>query len=161
MDNTNAERQRRYIARLKAAAARGVSNAPDQRVAALEAELAQAKAHITALEKFLADARKAISVARRQQPAAPKPVKTALPPDEERDRIIKGLKTRVRNLTAELRMAREWNEIAKNRGMSFATRTTIMKAFHPDLPASEKAAAYDAALKAMTAWLASLSRGRT
>jgi hypothetical protein len=34
--------------------------------------------------------------------------KPPLPPDEGRERIIKGLKTRVRNLTAELHYTREW-----------------------------------------------------
>ena len=49
-DRTNAERQRRYIARLKARAAAGVSNATD---ATLRQELAQAKQRIADLERRL------------------------------------------------------------------------------------------------------------
>lgn len=50
-DSTNAERQRRYIQRLKARAS-GVSNGPDTgEVAALKKELAQAKAQIAAATK--------------------------------------------------------------------------------------------------------------
>ena len=57
MDKTNAERQRRYIHRLKARAAEAVTNAPGTaaEVAALRQEqLAQAKARIGELEAKLA-----------------------------------------------------------------------------------------------------------
>jgi hypothetical protein len=63
----------------------------------------------------------------RSRAAEPKPENPPLPPDEQRDKTIKGLKTRVRNLTAELHYTREWKEAANATGMSFATKGTIMK----------------------------------
>src|SRR5262245_22858216 len=81
MDNTNAERQRRYIARLKAAAAQ-----PE-----VLKQLAQARQRIAQLEHELAQAKA-------------RPKKPPLPPDEARKRTIKGLRTRVRNLEAALQM---------------------------------------------------------
>ena len=58
-DRTNAERQRRYIARLKAQAANGASNAPPDhaaaRIAELEKTAAVAAAEIAALKAELHD----------------------------------------------------------------------------------------------------------
>src|SRR5262249_56467034 len=48
-----------------------------------------------------------------------------LPPDEERDRIIKGLTTRLRNVTAELRASREWIKHGADTGMNFKTKSAI------------------------------------
>jgi hypothetical protein len=215
-DRTNAERQRRYIARLKAQAAQaGVSNAPaGPDHAALVQELAQAKARIVELEQELAAAKARIAELEREltsererraaeakaaprdnkddriaeleeeirglrlhirfgpkrRPAEPKAAKPPLPPDEERDRIIKGLKTRVRNLTAELHHTREWMAAAKSSGMSFNTRNTILKPMHPDsrkhltgaehLPGTELEAALDAGVRAFTAWADGLKPAR-
>ena len=75
----------------------------------------------------------------------------------------RGLKTWVRNQTAELHMTREWMDVAKGSGMSFATRGTIMKPLHPDtskhmsgaghLAGTELEAALDASCKAFTGWV--------
>ena len=60
MDTTNAERQRRYIARLKARA-----KAADE-VATLKRELARAQAHIAELEKAAGAAARAKPKAARR-----------------------------------------------------------------------------------------------
>src|ERR1700745_2246520 len=96
-DRTNAERQRRYIARLKAKAAigGGVTNAK------LEAELAALKTENARLEAELKRERSRASMfevglKRAQQQARPKAAKAPLPPDEARERRIKALTTQVR-----------------------------------------------------------------
>jgi hypothetical protein len=63
-DRTNAERQRRYINRLKAAAKAGVRNTKSD--TALAKELAQAKARIAALEAELSKAKTRTTAARRK-----------------------------------------------------------------------------------------------
>jgi hypothetical protein len=142
MDRTNAERQRRYIQRLKARAA-GVTNAPaaTSEIAALEQELAQAKeklvaanARITEMGHKRAAERQAFRDEWERRAAKPKAEKPPLPPDEERDRIIKGLKTRVRNVTQELRHFKQYHEgqMAKHGGMLRPTRIAIDKVLHPE-----------------------------
>jgi hypothetical protein len=147
MDRTNAERQRRYIAKLKKAAKAGVSNADH---AALAQELAAAKARIAELEEvekaMLLGARAHVHERREAKPKVEKP---PLPPDEERDRIIKGLRTRVRNLTAELQETVSW--ASQRLGiMSRETRIAIDKVLHPDNKPSE--ADKDRACKGWNAW---------
>ena len=80
----------------------------------------------------------------------PRTGKAPLPPDEERDRIIKGLKTRVRNLAAELRASLEWIKHGADTGMNFKTMSAIAKALHPDRKPSEAERAE--ACKLFTAW---------
>jgi hypothetical protein len=163
---TGAERQRRYWLKrraVKPAPKPGGTAAAE--IEALQKELAAAKAEITALKDDLLHARLAFRFGpKRREPAKPKTERPPLPPDEERERQIKTLKTRVRNLTAELHMIREWKEAAKNSGMSFATRSAIMKPLHPDsrkhLTEAELQAALDSAGKAFTAWIASLKPAR-
>jgi len=74
-----------------------------------------------------------------------------LPPDEARERTIKGLRTRVRNLEAALQMVA---------GMPRETQNAIFNALHPDrkLSAAERAAEQDKALKLFTAWKADKDR---
>lgn len=153
---SGAERQRRYLERR-------LQGAPTD--TALKAELAAAKARIAELEAELKAEIQANWLSRRrftpqQRAAKPKAEKPPLPPDEERERIIKGLRTRVRNLTAELHHVREWNSSRKdNKGsMNFNTMSAIAKALHPDREPS--AAERDEALKAFTAWKADNSKAR-
>src|SRR5262245_41577024 len=104
--------QREYMRRRRA----GQSPKPEKPTAASSPqELAQAKARIAELETELAGERTRIKMlkeelqnARQQRRAEPKAEKPPLPPDEERDRVIKGLKTRVKNLTAELHHTHDW-----------------------------------------------------
>jgi predicted nucleic acid-binding Zn-ribbon protein len=132
-DHTGAERQRRYMARLKAkAAAASVSDA----TAALKQELAEAKARI----------RELVSQVQRLRDAEKR---TERPPDEVRDQRIKGLQTRVRNLTAELRVTREML-YAKSVLMFDNERSAIIKALHPDrVPSTEQRTK---AIQAFNAW---------
>jgi predicted RNase H-like nuclease (RuvC/YqgF family) len=83
VDRTNAERQRRYIARLKASAT-GVSNAAAE-ITRLTAELADAKQHIAKLER--------------------KKAHTATPRAEESD-----AEGEIMRLETELNHARKWVE---------------------------------------------------
>jgi predicted RNase H-like nuclease (RuvC/YqgF family) len=149
VNNTNAERQRRYIAKLKAQAkaAQGVSNGK------IEAELAALKTENARLEAELKRERSragmfeaGLKLAQRQ--ARPKAAKAPLPPDEARERTIKALRTQVRNLKAELRYA----YMTKVGVMNFATMNVISKALHPDHKpsATEREEAY----KLFTAWKA-------
>ncbi len=157
---TDAERMRRY--RLKHGTAKPVTKPvtkPAGTDAALAQELAAAKARIAALElerEQRANAAKAaprdkddriaeleeeiralqlhIRFGPKRRPAEPKAEKPPLPPDEERDRIIKGLKTRVRNFTFELHAVREHaKEVqGKTGGMDFQTMSAIAKCLFPD-----------------------------
>jgi hypothetical protein len=101
------------------------------RCAALEKELAAAKARIT---EMLLDA-----AARRFAPrpkAAPRPKveKPPLPPDEVRDRRIKALTTANQELRAKLRHLRQHYDeaMAQVGAMSFTTRSAIHRALQPD-----------------------------
>src|SRR5262245_41708366 len=80
MDRTNAERQRRYIQRLKERAAGGVSKAADARIRELEAEIAK-------LKKGAAKPGGA-AAATKPQPA----------PDAAKDQEIARLKARIAEL---------------------------------------------------------------
>jgi hypothetical protein len=87
-DRTNAERQRRYIARLKARAVEGVTSAPDtaevaalaQKLAQAEQQLAAAKARILNLEDEIAALRGALAHERKRHAAKPKAEKPAPTP---------------------------------------------------------------------------------
>ena len=80
----------------------------------------------------------------------PKVRKPPLPPDEERERTIKGLRTQVRNLKASL------VAVAGRASMSFATQSVIAKALHPDHKPSEAQRAE--ACRLFTAWKAEKDR---
>jgi TolA-binding protein len=93
MGLSNAERQRRYIQRLKAQAARAShARIDDREVTALRQQLEQANKRIAELAVALANKE-------RLETKAEKPTS-----DEARDREIKSLKTRNRNLRAELQI---------------------------------------------------------
>ena len=116
----------------------------EAKIAALKAENAALK---TELHHTIASSSRFAS-----KPRTPKAEKPPLPPDEERERTIKGLKTKVRNLTAELDAIRELNnKLAMRTGdMSRETRTAIDKVLHPDARATE--ADRDRAIKGWNAW---------
>jgi len=101
---------------------------------------------------------------RQREPTKPKAEKPPLPPDEERDRQIKGLKTRVRNLTSELHAQREWHRRKADGSMSFQTMSAIAKALHPEQrehwTRAELDAALDEACKAFMAWKADKDKAR-
>jgi hypothetical protein len=133
---TGAERTRLY--RLKHATAKP---APKPTTAALERELAAAKARIAELEKANAVAAAEIAtlkaecwVLRERKPAKPKAEKPPLPPDEQRDRQIKGLTTANRNLRMKLAQREQHYQdaIAHAGGMPRETRTAFDKLFQPD-----------------------------
>jgi hypothetical protein len=178
MGLSNAERQARWKAKRAAeieqlrqqlAAATRQSGKPTEATKQTSpddaAALAQAKARIAELEKAGTAAAAEIAslkaelhdmlgarFAPRQRPGKPKAEKPPLPPDEERDRIIKGLKTRVRNLTQELRHAEHHykDAIANSGGMLRETRLAIDKVLHPDARPTE--AEKDRAAKGWNVW---------
>jgi len=170
VDRTNAERQRRYIARLKeraAAAQGGVTNGKP------EAELTRLKDENTRLKDELKIERNRAKMLedgfqnlRRQQRAErpPKATKPPLPPDEARERRIKALTTESRNLKAKLRvMAEHYREgLATAGGMPFATQSAIAKILHPDerkhWTRAELDTRLDDACKKFTAWKADKDR---
>jgi hypothetical protein len=102
MDRTNAERQRRYIAKLKARAG-GVTNASaDPEIAKLRQELAQAQAEIAALTAALEEAGAALAQAiaalkAERQAAAPAAKRPPLSPEEKARRAAKTAETRALN----------------------------------------------------------------
>jgi hypothetical protein len=141
------ERKRREAAEANAAKAAPRDN-KDDRIAELEAEIRGLKLHIRFGPK--------------RRAAEPKAEKPPLPPDEERDRQIKGLKTRVRNLTSELHHVREWTKSGADSGMTFATMSAIVKALDSDrkLSEAEREAERTIAFKAFNAWKADVSKAR-
>ena len=132
------------------------------RIAELERELTEqtaAKAaprdnkddRIAKLEEEIQGLRFHIRFGPKRRAAEPKAEKPPLPPDEERERIIKGLRTRVRNLTAELNHTHAW--YAAKRGiMSRQTRIAIDKVLHNDTRNNASEAERDAACKGWNVW---------
>jgi hypothetical protein len=175
---TGAERTRLY--RLKHGTTKSVpkpsaDNAAE--IAALRKELAQAKARIAELEK--AGAVAADEVARlkdelytarmesvgarfapRPRATKPKAEKPPLPPDEVRDRQIKALKTRLRNVTSELHASREWHARKTPGAMPFRTRGALMKCLHPDQRGNATEADKDEACKLFTSWTGDSNKAR-
>ena len=146
VDRTNAERQRRYIAKLKAAAAQPqpVTNGK------LDEELAQAKQEISALKAELADTVGA-RFAPKQRAAKPKAEKPPLPPDEARDKKIKALTTENKNLKQHILYLLEHSRDGSG-SMNFATQSAIAKCLHPDRAPSETDRA--TACRLFTSWKA-------
>ena len=154
MDNTNAERQRRYIARLKAAArgkASPVSNAKlEARIRELEAELAERKGHTAAKAPVSngqartepqTDPREVrrlrAEVGRLRELLAKAEAKAATVPPAERDRVIEGLRTRNRNLMAENSYVRQHYEQKEKQlktrfRISEEAYNAALKCAHPD-----------------------------
>jgi septal ring factor EnvC (AmiA/AmiB activator) len=152
---SGSERQRRYLARLlAAAAATGADSAPPPgpskrptsarpgasdghgaaspevlaELAQLKAELAQAKAKIAEMRDDQIGQR--FAPRPRQQRAA----KPALPPDEERDRTIARLKTTIQNLRRKVAGMAAWHQQNHPAIMPFATMSAIVNCLHPDKP---------------------------
>jgi hypothetical protein len=111
MDRTNAERQRRYIRRLKDRAAAAVTNGP---------ELERLRQENAELRRALAEAKRAVSNA--------KPKRAPLPPDELRDQQIARLKKRKAELAAELQRA----QVALRHRMPPETKRAIIRCLHPN-----------------------------
>ena len=112
-DPTNAERQARHRAKQRKARA------------ALEAELRALRDERAAQAQAFRDGWK-------RRAAKPKAEKPAPTPDEARDRQIKALKTRMRNIMSELHAAREWRRGGLDGGMSFQTMSAIAKPLAAD-----------------------------
>jgi len=130
----------------------------------LEARIRELEAELAALKAELADSVGARFAPGQREPTKPKAEKPPLPLDEERDRQIKGLKTRVRNLTSELHAQREWHRRKADGSMSFQTMSAIAKALHPEQrehwTRAELDAALDEACKAFMAWKADKDKAR-
>jgi hypothetical protein len=130
--------------------------------AALKAENAALKATIATLERQMFAPQQPREPARRA--AKPKVEKAPLPPDEVRERQIKSLTTRVRNLTGELRETRRWQEHEQEtKGvMSYATMSAISKALHPDhqLTEAEREVLRVEGLKKLNTWKADAAEAR-
>jgi len=138
MGLSNAERQRRYIARLKARAQPGSSDDDKARIAELEAELrAEREASLGQAQAFCDEMKR-----RGAKPKTGMPV----PPDEERERRIKALTTRVRNLRGELAAAYAQG------AMSRATYVLIAKCLHPDQRDNASAAERNEAAARFIGW---------
>lgn len=139
-DNTNAERQRRYIARLKqkAAAAEAVTNRGDsaklaKKLSETKDKLAQAQAKITELQHEIIGQAQAFRDESKRRAAKPKAERLPPTADEAAERQIKSLRTRVRNLTAEIQDLRMWQMSKMAEGtMSFDAKGKIGKALHPN-----------------------------
>jgi hypothetical protein len=155
---------RKEIERLREQLAAASKAAPDAKQRELVSKWMNAQLEIDRLRRQLDEARKAepeqiaelrrhirgLEAERARRDAAAKAAQTkaakaALDPNSEAARQIKGLVTRVRNLTSELAHAR-----AKHGHMTFATESLIAKALHPDATPSHKDREH--ALKAFNAW---------
>ena len=124
-------------------------------IAALKKELARAKARITEMAHESIAQAQAFRDEIRRRAAKPKAKKPPLPPDEERDRIIKGLKTRLRNCVSELHTLREWAKSKAGTAMPlpFELRSGLLKILHPETKLSDITDAYRVATyKRLTAW---------
>jgi hypothetical protein len=133
------EREQREAAETNAAKAAPRDN-KDALIAELEEEIQGLRLHIRFGPK--------------RRAAEPKAAKPPLPPDEQREKIIKGLRTRVRNLVSELDATRELNnKIAMRTGdMPRTTRTAIDWVLQPDQRRNADEAAWDKACKGWNAW---------
>ena len=128
---TGAERTRLY--RLKFAAAKPAAKpSAATTIATLQKELLQAKQELAAAKAHIAkltdEMQRVLAQERKQHAAAAKPKtnRPPLPPDEARERTIKGLRTRVRNLEAAL------NAFHLMSHMPRETRTAIDWVMQPD-----------------------------
>jgi hypothetical protein len=159
MGLSNAERQRRYIQRLKAKAARASHATLDDdhsgEIATLRKELQQAKTRILQQQHEL-------KRYQGRQGSKPKAEKAPLPPDEARDRQIKSLKTANQNLRAQLRASEEHyrDAIVRSGGMTREARNAIDKVLHPDQRGNASEADKDEACKRWNAWKTDNERAR-
>jgi len=147
---------RDYMRRRRAGQAKAKPKPADsEAIAKLEARIRELEAERDALKKELAD-----SVGERfapRQRATPKAAKPPLPPDEQRERTIKGLRTRVRNLEAELSHERTMHQLGV---MSFKTMSLIAKCLHPETRKHVRDTELDDAMKAFTVWKSDRDKAR-
>jgi hypothetical protein len=105
------------------------------------AAVAKLEARIRELEAELARERQRREINKRHA-AKPKAEKPPLPPDEARERTIKGLRTRIRNLEAE------WSALHMPR----ATQNKVATVLHPDKRKHASEVDKDEAYKLFNAW---------
>jgi hypothetical protein len=152
---TNAERQRRYIARLKAATVTNGDGSGEDEIAVLRTALAQATVTNAALEARITELETTnVRLAMDNVKLRDAQAKPRLPPDEQRERTIKALRTEVRNLKTENSALLQMYDydLALVGAMSTAARHAISRCLHPD---QEPAAAErTAAMRLFNAWLA-------
>jgi hypothetical protein len=175
MGLTNAERQRRFIAKLKAQATvsngaavsngvpvtngRTVTNDAEletahQRIAELEAEIARLQ--LVAVGSKWQELQHQHKQERADAKRASDATKPPLPPDEVRDRKIKSLETANRNLRAKFKF---FEEMAEEQGqMKFVTLSALMKCLHPDQRSNATDADRDEAMRLLTEWKADNAR---
>jgi hypothetical protein len=146
-----AERTRRYRERFRHDEPVTKPKADNAAVDALQKEVTALKARILDLEDANAALRGALAHERKQHAAAAKPKaeKPPLPPDEARERIIKGHRTRVRNLEAKMR---SFYARASHGHMPRETRTAIDWVLQPDQRRNATEAHWDRAVKGWNAW---------
>jgi hypothetical protein len=157
MTSTERSRRHRLKHRPEQPTSRPSNDATLAHIAELEREVARLAAENAALKAELHDTIMASSRFAPKQ-RKPKTERPPLPPDEERDRIIKGLKTRVQNLRLELHYTREWHKGKADGSMSFQTMSAIAKTLHPDRTPSEAERAE--ACKLFTAWKSDRDKAR-
>jgi hypothetical protein len=155
MGMSGAERQARYMARLKAriqaAAASGDAVKPlKARIRDLESECAALKAELAEERHAKLAQAQAFRAESQRRAAKPKAEKAPLPPDEQREREIKALRTRIRNLLAE---HRHMQALWLSRGlMPERTRRLLAKCLHPDTRDNASKAHKDEASALFFAW---------
>jgi hypothetical protein len=149
-DYTNAERQRRYMAKLKAAAKQqaAVSNGALQaRIAELEAELARLKQQaavsnggqdweVRSLRARLLDSQGANRELREQLARAKMP-RTESEEFTALQRQLKAARTRIQSLTRDLNIVREQRD-AKPTAITKKQRNKLLHALHPDKEVAEE-----------------------
>jgi hypothetical protein len=157
---TAAEKMRRYRERKfapKPTAAEPPTAATkptaDRESAALKARIRELEAENAALKAELADS-VGDRFASRRHGVKPKAARPPLPPDEERDRQIKSLKTMVQNLRAKNAEMIRWHdaEMRRHGKMQRATFVAVTKALHPDERHKLTAKQIDEACGLFTQW---------
>jgi hypothetical protein len=146
------------VVKLKAAAATPHETSRPRTVADLLAR----KAQVTAAKKAKRAEAKA---ARLMAAAAERPdadVPTLLAENDTLNQQLKAARTRVRNLTQELRHTRQHFEgLAEKTGaMDFATESALAKCLHPESMDNATEADKDKAFKLFTAWKATNRKAR-
>jgi hypothetical protein len=130
--------------------------------AALKDALAKARAENAALKDELVVTLGGGLAPPPRKPAPPKTAKPPLPPDEARERIIKGLRTQVQNLKEELRFSEQHykDALAKAGGLPRAGQNAIAKVLHPDTRRGATDADRDAAATAFFNWMGDSAKAR-
>ena len=143
MGLSNAERQRRYIARLKARGAPPGGGAPEPRIRELEAENADLRGRLT--EEIKARLRREAKAGKSASPVTGR--------DGEDPRIAR-LQNRNKELRGELHELKKWyaSGIAKKGGMNWDTFNKVVRCLHPEFRKHVSAADIDEACGLFTQW---------